>query len=197
MRLGTLAVTTSKGAGEQSSRRAPGSQVDPGVCVCAARRCNHAFMFGTIDEKVDPRSPVQPGGNPARYFLMGGAAAVALALLVQYIADRPTTETTTASRANRGPSPLVGSMGGIISDDDYPALALDRNEQGTTAITLGVDRSGRVAGCTVTNSSGSELLDRTTCALARRRARFIPARDVNGDPVPAKYSTRITWRIAE
>ena len=29
---------TSKGADEQSSRRAPGSHVDPGVCVCAQPR---------------------------------------------------------------------------------------------------------------------------------------------------------------
>jgi hypothetical protein len=31
-RLGTFATTSSKGADEQSSRKAPGSLVDPGVC---------------------------------------------------------------------------------------------------------------------------------------------------------------------
>ena len=62
---------------------------------------------------------------------------------------------------------------------------------------LDVDPSGAVAGCTVTGSSGSALLDRTTCDLLRARARFEPARGRRGRAVASTWTSHIRWRIPE
>jgi protein TonB len=93
------------------------------------------------------------------------------------------------------PKSLVGSLQGLISSDDYPASALDNNEQGTVSVTLTVGPSGRVTGCSP--SGGPSSLQNVTCRLLTARARFSPAQDGNGNPVTATTSARITWRIAE
>jgi len=82
-----------------------------------------------------------------------------------------------------------------IRADDYPAPALRAGEQGDVSIRLDVDRSGAVAGCTVTRSSGSALLDRTTCDLLSARGRFEPARDRRGRTIASTWSSRIRWQM--
>ena len=81
-----------------------------------------------------------------------------------------------------GPVPI--DAGYWITSDDYPALALQNELQGKVRIELAIDSNGKVSRCTVTQSSGAPLLDETTCELGRTRARFRPARDDLGRPVP-------------
>jgi protein TonB len=71
---------------------------------------------------------------------------------------------------------------GRIRNSDFPRDALRVGEEGalTTRYTVGVD--GRVTECTVVRSSGSAVLDATTCRLIRERFRFRPARDAQGRP---------------
>ena len=88
-----------------------------------------------------------------------------------------------------------GSLIGLFSSEDYPNSALSANEQGTTAVRLTIGTDGRVSGCEVTGSSGSSALDSATCNILRRRARFSPAMDSNGQPTSDTYSQRITWRV--
>jgi protein TonB len=88
-----------------------------------------------------------------------------------------------------------GSLVGLFSPDDYPTSALSANEQGTTAVRLTIGTDGRVSGCEVTSGSGSSALDSATCNILRRRARFSPAMDSNGQPTSDSYSQRITWRV--
>lgn len=83
-----------------------------------------------------------------------------------------------------------------ITNDDYPAAALRAGESGTVGFRLDVDDTGRVTGCTITASSGSALLDATSCSLMKRRASFWPARDQKG-PIPASYYNRLRWEIPE
>jgi protein TonB len=85
--------------------------------------------------------------------------------------------------------------GSWVTNDDYPAAALRAEQAGTTSFRLDVDASGRVSNCTVTGSSGSALLDNTACSLLKRRARFGPAEDSNGNKIPATYSNRFRWEI--
>src|SRR5688500_1715134 len=89
------------------------------------------------------------------------------------------------------------SLGSLISNDDYPAEALRRDEQGTVGFRVSVGADGMVTGCTVTSSSGSAILDSTTCRLISERARFTPARDRKGRPVADGATARIVWRIKE
>lgn len=84
---------------------------------------------------------------------------------------------------------------GWVTDADYPSAALRSGDEGTTRFKLDVDGNGKVTNCTVTGSSGSALLDSTTCNLLRRRARFGAAQDAAGNKIGASYSSKITWRI--
>jgi hypothetical protein len=43
--------------------------------------------------------------------------------------------------------------------------------------------------------SGSKLLDDTACRLLRERAKFKPARDVAGNPVPDLWVSRFRWEL--
>ncbi len=88
-----------------------------------------------------------------------------------------------------------GSLVGLFSSEDYPNSALSANEQGTTSVRLTIGTDGRVSGCEIAGSSGSSALDNATCNILRRRARFTPAVDSNGQPTSDTYSQRITWKV--
>jgi TonB family protein len=86
-----------------------------------------------------------------------------------------------------------GNPGFWVNTDDYPSHALRNELEGTVAFTLEVGVNGRVDKCTVTLSTGYEVLDSSTCSNIRRRARFDPALNEEGYPVPGKYSNRVRW----
>lgn len=83
----------------------------------------------------------------------------------------------------------------LISDEDYPASAVRAGEQGTVRFRVAVDANGRVTDCTILSSSGSPALDSSTCRLVRSRARFTPATDKSGKPVPDTVESAITWSL--
>jgi TonB family protein len=84
-----------------------------------------------------------------------------------------------------------------LSADDYPAAALRAEEQGRVGVRLTVSAHGLPSACTVTESSGSAILDRTTCLLFERRARFTPARDAAGETTEGSFSTAVMWQLPE
>ena len=83
-----------------------------------------------------------------------------------------------------------------FTDDDYPARALRNYEQGTTRYRVEIGADGRVSGCRITGSSGSAALDSSTCQTVTRRARFTPARDSDGNPVPDTRDGEVTWLLS-
>lgn len=89
------------------------------------------------------------------------------------------------------------SLGSLFSWDDYPEVALQKDEQGTVGVTLTVGTDGKVTDCVVNLSSGSPSLDVQTCRLLWARARFTPARDAQGKPVQDTYTQRIRWELPE
>ena len=91
----------------------------------------------------------------------------------------------------------AGNLAQYFSNDDYPVEALRRGAQGTVAFRLDIDASGTPTACTIEQSSGDAALDQATCDIVRTRARFRPARDAQGRPVPDTHSARVTWRIDE
>src|SRR3546814_8614945 len=88
------------------------------------------------------------------------------------------------------PSPR-GRRAEWITTDDYPGSAQRAGEEGTTGIRVQVNADGRVESCTVTQSSGSSTLDDATCRLYSRRGRFTPAKDTEGNAIPATYNDQI------
>lgn len=146
---------------------------------------------------VDPSRPVAP------YFLAAIAAAILVwALQQQWVQDSGPPADSHRSSDNGArpeadtPQPAAGDLRTLFSGDDYPAEAQRNGEEGTVQAELSVDERGRVTSCTVIRSSTHRSLDEATCGIVRRRARFNPARDVNGDAVASKITTPpIVWRL--
>jgi TonB family protein len=100
-------------------------------------------------------------------------------------------------KARAEPARARANLGSLISNEDYPAEALRNELEGTVGFRLNVGRDGTVTGCTVSQSSGHDSLDSTTCRLLTARARFTPARDTLGRATTDSVSGRIVWRIEE
>lgn len=113
------------------------------------------------------------------------------------IAAPSVREKSRYSRSTEGErrSAVLLNLDQVVSSDDYPPQASMADEQGTAAILVKVDEAGRVADCTIEQSSGSATLDTQTCRLFWLHARFTPARDEAGKPVVSVYSRKITWRL--
>jgi len=89
-----------------------------------------------------------------------------------------------------------GDLRTLFSADDYPASAQSAGAEGSVRASLTIGPDGRVTGCTVTQSSGNGALDSTTCSILKRRAKFTPARDSNGNATSDTISTpTIVWRL--
>jgi TonB family protein len=80
---------------------------------------------------------------------------------------------------------------------DYPMKAFRKHQEGVTRFDLLVDPQGRVEKCTISESSGSEDLDKTTCSLASFRARFAPARAPGGEATYGVFRSQAIWVIPE
>ncbi|MEO1731418.1 MAG: TonB family protein [Pseudomonadota bacterium] len=99
------------------------------------------------------------------------------------------------------PDPIAatprGDAGRWITDRDYRARWIREGLTGVAGFTVTIDPSGRVSDCTITRSTGHDVLDGATCRLLTRRARFNPARDANGSKVEGTFSNSVTWQIPE
>lgn len=97
------------------------------------------------------------------------------------------------------PDPIAavpkGNPGSWILERDYRANWIRQELTGVAAFTLDIDARGKVTDCTITRSTGHEVLDGATCRLLTRRARFDPARNSAGDKVAGTYSSSVAWKI--
>jgi TonB family protein len=89
----------------------------------------------------------------------------------------------------------VSRLEGIFSGNDYPFDAVRRNASGDVKARMIVDSSGKPTDCAVLRSSGHEALDKRTCEILMRRARFHPAQNIDGKATRGIYVTTITWRL--
>ena len=85
--------------------------------------------------------------------------------------------------------------GSWATPNDYPSRALQQEREGTTGFRVTYGADGKVIDCQVTSSSGHADLDAAACSNIKRRARFDPALDREGNPSGGSYSNRVTWRI--
>lgn len=88
-----------------------------------------------------------------------------------------------------------GNPANWATSNDYPSRALREEREGTTGFRVTVGPDGKVVDCAITSSSGSPDLDAATCDNVRRRARFTPATDGDGNPTSGSYANRIRWVI--
>lgn len=87
------------------------------------------------------------------------------------------------------------NMGRLVSSADYPAAAKRARLEGRVGFVLDIDSNGRVANCTIYESSNIEVLDQATCRILRERLIMAPARNEAGIAVPDSVQSRIVWRL--
>ncbi|GLR47972.1 energy transducer TonB [Sphingomonas astaxanthinifaciens] len=164
--------------------------------------------------------PIQPGGSGKQTVLAVLLAAIVAFAVWGWMQDvdlpdppprpahpvaqeapppppRPAPPPVVVAPVVPGGSPARADLAGVIGTDDYPADAIRREEQGTTAFRLTIDATGRPRQCDVTESSGSATLDQTTCRIFLSRVRATPATDGNGVAVTGTISSRVRWVLPE
>jgi len=115
---------------------------------------------------------------------------------------RNTTPRVTAPAAPQAPASIAelaaprAGLASYIGASDYPAEALRRRLEGTTMFELSIGANGIVTSCAIVSSSGHDVLDNALCRILSARARFTPARDSAGNPVPGTYASSYTWRLS-
>jgi TonB family protein len=84
--------------------------------------------------------------------------------------------------------------GSWFSTGDYPAEALSKGTQGDTTFEADIDAQGKPTACRITHSSGSAILDQTTCDIVLKRGRFKPAMS-HHKPVAGRHSQKVSWKL--
>ncbi|MGZ3172148.1 MAG: energy transducer TonB [Croceibacterium sp.] len=62
-----------------------------------------------------------------------------------------------------------------------------------TSYDLTLDKTGRLIRCEITQPSASKIMDDVVCASLMRRARYRPALDASGVPVPSIVRDHVRW----
>lgn len=94
--------------------------------------------------------------------------------------------------AGDGGADLV-QIAGAILPSDYPRALRERGIGGRVGVVFEVGPDGRVAGCSVTRSSGTPELDALTCRLILQRFRYRPSTDRNGRPIADEVDGEHDW----
>jgi len=77
----------------------------------------------------------------------------------------------------------------------YPTRAQREEREGTVRVRLTIGANGRVAGCSVTRSSGHADLDTAACKALRRYGRYNPALNATGNPIAGSASTAVRYTM--
>ncbi len=179
-----LAVTPQGRVAECSLSRSTGNAVLD-ANLCRQLRARARFTPGRNDAGVPMRTVEFLNGRLERPAPAAPAAAAAPPPPIRCPADS-------------GTGPMVAEPcmpDRWFFDGSYPAVALAAGHSGTVEYGLAIGADGRVADCRILRSSGHASLDQGTCALLRRRARFVPARDVDGSPMDWDYRGSIRWEL--
>lgn len=88
--------------------------------------------------------------------------------------------------------PLTPS-GELIGIQDYPVEMQKKKQRGPVGVLWAIDTTGRATDCKVIIPSPYDELNQLTCDLIVERARYAPALDRLGSPVPAWDTTTVFW----
>lgn len=88
-----------------------------------------------------------------------------------------------------------GNLQGLFSADDYPSDALQAHETGKVKVAVLINEKGRVADCSVIETSGVAVLDAQACAAIKNRARFTPSVGKDGKPSRDGFMQTIVWQL--
>jgi TonB family protein len=89
----------------------------------------------------------------------------------------------------------VTSPASWITDADYPIHLAERGMRGIVNFRLMIDAQGGVAGCHIQQSTRPAEFDETVCKGLVRRAKFTPALDADGQPIPSYYRNSVRFSL--
>lgn len=76
---------------------------------------------------------------------------------------------------------------GVVRTGDYPDTMVVRDEQAGISLLLKLDRTGEIGDCRAYELVGDARWEKVVCDAVRKRARFSPARDADGNAVDSYY----------
>lgn len=82
-----------------------------------------------------------------------------------------------------------------VTSEDYPDIAVMRNEDGFVTVRLDVDAAGTIAACNVVERTDQEEFSKAVCRGILKRAKVEPALDAQGQPVRSYKVLRFGFRI--
>lgn len=86
---------------------------------------------------------------------------------------------------------------GGFRDSDYPRGLGEAGIGGTVSVIFTIQPDGHVTDCRITRSSGSPILDDTTCRIIERRYYFDPSRDESGRPIRSRMTENHSWIVQD
>lgn len=87
----------------------------------------------------------------------------------------------------------IGNPGTWLTSVDFPKRSLSQGQSGQVDFRLDVDASGQISGCRVLYRTNPDDFSDLTCKLLQKRAKMMPALDVQGHPVKSYYVNRVVW----
>lgn len=169
------------------------------VIFCAmARSSGVAGLDKALCDQLKARARFKPGLNDAGAPMATVEFFSGLVRRVAPAAAPPVPPISCPAATGTGPMVAEPCMPDRwFYDGSYPPAAQAAGLSGTVGYRLEVGLDGRVAECHIDASSGHASLDAGTCQLLRRRARFVPARDVDGSAMAWTYRGSIRWMLSD
>lgn len=93
------------------------------------------------------------------------------------------------------PLKSIGSPLNWLKSEDYPSEMILKQQPGLIHFRLVVGEDGRVKSCHIQQSTNSAGFDEAVCMAVKRRARFEPARDKDGNAIIAYYRNRVHFSM--
>lgn len=178
-----------------------GSDKQPSLILNPLDLLNRTSDGDTIDlplptsEQLDAIKHFKLARGGRMLVLHMGPMSKALAALSTCTADLvkswgldPAQQATLSQRPKPTESPGVW-----IRSADYPTSALRGGKSASIAFRLTIDATGKPSSCKIQKATDSPEFIKHTCDLLMRRARFSPALDSQGAPVPSYYVNSVNW----
>lgn len=103
-------------------------------------------------------------------------------------------DANTQKSLTREPMP-VGNPGDWLKSSDYPQKMLDQGMNDSVNFRLTIDAVGMPTACNVLTMESRPEFIKATCDKLMQRARFNPALDAQGNPVPSIYVSTVIWTL--
>lgn len=95
------------------------------------------------------------------------------------------------------PARPASDPGRWLTTNDYPRNALTEYKGGLVNFRLSVDLIGKPSQCSVQRAVNESLFAQATCKILMKRAKFSPALDAEGRPVPGFFISSVRFQIGQ